>query len=99
MPGHCIDVKVGSLPVRTLADILPSPPGLRMLIIGKAPAPLSVDACHYFQGRHGKALWNKLAEYKILNVPSEEEEDDHFLVNGYEITDIVKSPKSFGVEH
>lgn len=50
LKGHqtWIETEVGS--VLTLADILPERPGLRMLIVGKTPAPVSVKVGHYFRG-------------------------------------------------
>ena len=82
----------------TLADILPSESTLKILFIAKTPASVSVSAGHYFQGKQGRMLWNKLAEYNILKVCEGEFEDDHLLENGYGITDIVKIPRGYGDE-
>jgi mismatch-specific thymine-DNA glycosylase len=82
----------------TLADILPDSGQLKILFIAKTPAPVSVDAGHYFQGRQGKMFWNKLADYGILNVPSGRFEDEYLTINNYGLTDIVKVPRNYGNE-
>lgn len=84
--------------VMTLEDILPEEPGLKLLFIAKVPTPDSVAAGHYFQGNHGKMLWNKLKNYGVLNVPRGEKEDEHLLRHGYGMIDIVKGPRNFGKE-
>ncbi len=98
MSDHRIKIQVDGRVVETLEDILPSTPGLRILFVAKTPAPVSVEAGHYFQGKQGRMLWNKLSDYDILKVPYGEYEDDHLLENGYGLTDIVKVPKHFGDE-
>ena len=70
----------------------------KMLIIGKCPAPLSVEKGHYFQGRQGRMFWNRLKEHAILQVPPRQFEDDFLIEHGYGITDIVKKPRDFGEE-
>jgi len=96
--SHKIIIEVNGNEVETLADILPENKKLDILFIAKTPAPVSVDAGHYFQGTQGRMFWNKLANYNILNVPYGEFEDDYLLENSYGITDIVKVPRSFGNE-
>ncbi|WP_432263353.1 uracil-DNA glycosylase family protein [Cupriavidus sp. TMH.W2] len=90
-------VSVDGLEFRTLRDILPERPGLKVLFVAKTPAPVSVDAGHYFQGKHGKAFWNRLMEYGLFN-PTTKFEDDSLLDHGFGITDIVKLPRSYGSE-
>ncbi len=97
-PGHRIFVEVDGRKVPTLADILPDTPGLKFLFVAKTPVPTSVEAGHYFQGKQGKMFWNKLAEFRILNVPAGQYHDDFLLKNGYGITDIVKFPRYYGDE-
>lgn len=96
--SHKIILSINDKDVETLSDILPSKPGLDILFIAKTPAPISVEAGHYFQGRQGRMFWNKLSHYNILNVPYGEYEDDYLLENFYGITDIVKVPRSYGNE-
>jgi hypothetical protein len=59
--NHNTNISINGKLVKTLADILPQTSGLEMLFIAKTPAPVSVEAGHYFQGRQGKMFWNKLA--------------------------------------
>jgi mismatch-specific thymine-DNA glycosylase len=96
--NHKIIISVNGKEVETLADILPQNEELNILFIAKTPAPVSVNAGHYFQGTQGRMFWNKLANYNILKVPYGEYEDDYLLENSYGITDIVKVPRSYGNE-
>lgn len=82
----------------TLADILPENGKIEILFIAKTPAPISVEAGHYFQGKQGTMFWNRLAEYNILKVPNGDFADNHLLKNNYGITDIVKVPRDYGNE-
>lgn len=82
----------------TLADILPDKGNLKILFIAKTPATISVAVGHYFQGKQGRMFWNRLAEYKILNIPFGEFEDGYLLKNNYGLTDIVKIPRDYGHE-
>lgn len=93
--SHKITISINGKDVETLSDILPSKLGLEILFIAKTPAPISVEAGHYFQGRQGRTFWNKLSNYNILNVPHGEYEDDYLLEYFYGITDIVKVPRSY----
>ena len=68
-----------------------------MLIIAKTPAPVSVEAGHYFQGRQGKMFWGKLREYRLLTVPHGKYEDEA-LLDHYGLTDVVKRPREYGGE-
>jgi len=83
--------------LRTLRDILPVTPGLHVLFVAKTPAPRSVEAGHYFQGRHGTSFWNKLKTNGLL-APTTEFEDDSLLEHGYGLTDIVKVPHAYREE-
>jgi len=53
-------IEIDGGPVKTLLDIVPQRGPLRMLIIAKTPAPVSVEAGHYFQGAQGRMFWNSL---------------------------------------
>ncbi len=96
--NHKTEIEIGNEQVTTLDDILPVKPGLKMLIIAKTPAPISVRAGHYFQGKHGKMLWNKLQEYNIFTPSENKFEDECLLDYDFGITDIVKVPHDFGNE-
>lgn len=87
----------------TLKDILTADSSqhgrkLIMLIVGKRPAPRSVKAGHYFQGKNGRAFWNLLKEHGILQVPEGQNEDVCLLRHGYGIVDLVKTPGEAGDE-
>lgn len=89
---------INGQPVLTLADILPEAGPLKMLIIAKTPAPVSVAAGHYFQGRQGQMFWQRLQDYGLLTVPPGQQPDEVLLAHGYGLTDIAKAPRPFGVE-
>ena len=91
-------IVIDGQPVATLADILPDAGPMQMLIIAKTPAPVSVAAGHYFQGRHGQLFWNRLKEYGLLTVPDGTQPDEVLLAHGYGLTDIAKAPREFGIE-
>ncbi len=96
--GHQTRIQVGRRSVLTLADVLPEKAPMRMLIIGKTPAPGSVKAGHYFQGRQGRFLWNELKAFHILEVADEEFEDDALVRQGFGVTDVAKIPRNAGSE-
>jgi hypothetical protein len=89
---------------KTLLDVLPDNGPLKLLIIGKTPAPVSVETSHYFQGRSGKKFWNLLKKYHILkdteslSLPPDTFEDDILSLQNYGITDIVKDSHEPGSE-
>lgn len=95
--NHSVKVRENGKEYRTLEDILPVDGTLDLLIIGKVPAPTSVASGHYFQGKQGKAMWNKLTEYGILRQTTPYH-DDSLLANKIGITDIVKEPREYGAE-
>ena len=70
---------------------------MKALFVAKTPAPVSVEAGHYFQGAQGTMFWNRLKKYGLLS-PQTEFEDDSLLDHGYGLTDIVKVPRAFGNE-
>jgi hypothetical protein len=94
---NCTTVPVDGREIRTLRDILPEPPGLKVLFVSKFPAQVSVDAGHYFQGIQGKAFWNRLRNYGFFN-PTTEFEDDSLLDHGFGIANIIKVPGVYGKE-
>lgn len=95
--GNRITLTVGGQEVQTLRDILPVRPGLKVLFVAKTPAPVSVEAGHYFQGKQGRIFWNRLKEYGLFN-PTTFFEDDSLLDHGFGMTDIVKVPREYGSE-
>jgi TDG/mug DNA glycosylase family protein len=73
--------------VLTLADLLRS--GLRAVIVGINPSPVSVAAGHYYQGANGKRWWAALREAGILP-DGDGWEDDRLFAAGIGFTDLVK---------
>lgn len=77
--------------VLTLQDLWPSHP--RAMIVGLNPAPSSVEAGHYYQGRSGQRQLLRLAGAGLFNRPNG---DSYFEANALEagvgFTDIVKRP-------
>jgi mismatch-specific thymine-DNA glycosylase len=80
--------------ILTLRDMLPPTPGLRVLFVGKAPAPNSIEIGHYFQGTMGEMFWSILKRCKLLK-STNGFEDDSLLAQGYGMTDVVKVPHAF----
>lgn len=72
--------------VETLEDLLR--PGLRAVCVGINPAPTSVRAGHYYQGRLGQQFYERLRRAKLLLREPGWEDDLAFV--GF--TDIVKRP-------
>ena len=93
--NYQIEIENNGKKIKTLADILPNKSPIKMLIIGKVPAHISVSAGHYYQGRQGTMFWNKLKDYGLLKYPSGQFEDETLIDHGYGITDIVKIPRDY----
>jgi double-stranded uracil-DNA glycosylase len=75
--------------IATLEDLLR--PGLRVICVGINPAPTSVAAGHYYQGRLGQQFFARLRDGGLL--PSSSGwEDDLAFAHGIGFTDIVKRP-------
>jgi double-stranded uracil-DNA glycosylase len=74
----------------TLRDIPPKPGGV--LLVGINPAPASVAARHYYQGRLGRRLWRRLERLGLLVDPVPGQEDEAFAEAGHGLTDLVKRP-------
>jgi len=98
MENYQTRIIINGKEVLTLKDILPEKPGLKILFIAKTPAPISVMAGHYFQGKQGMLFWNKLKSYGILKVAPGIKEDTQLLSHGYGMVDICKVPREFGKE-
>lgn len=72
----------------TLPDRPPRPGGV--LLVGVNPAPASVKAGHYWQGKLGKRLWRRLHRLGLLEDAVPGREDDAFVAAGNGLTDLVK---------
>ena len=82
--------------VITLADVPPRRGGI--LLVGINPAPPSVAAGHYYQGKLGKRLWARLARLGLLVDPTPGAEDEAFSTRGNGLTDVVKRPSASAAE-
>lgn len=87
--GHQTTLSNGQI---TLADLWPEHES-KIVIAGLNPAPSSVAAGHYYQGRNGKLMLKRVA-HGIFNPMYLEGEhmDDVLVANGIGFTDLVKSP-------
>jgi len=87
--GHRVQVEWMGETVESLEDLLR--PGLRIVCVGMNPAPVSVAAGHYYQGRLGQGFWTRLRAVGLM--PSTGGwEDDTALALGIGFTDVVKRP-------
>src|SRR5438552_18241269 len=82
-------MEVAGAVVETLADLPPL--RNRLLFVGLNPSPVSVAAGHYFQGRLGRAFWQRLIVAQILpdDTPIETA-DDALVAAGHGVTDLLK---------
>lgn len=80
--------------VVTLADVWPkrSPEPTRAAIVGLNPAPSSVAAGHYYQGRFGQRQLLRLAEAGLFVRPVSSYFEDAVTAAGIGLTDLVKRP-------
>lgn len=80
----------------TLPDVTPGPGGV--LLVGINPAPISVAAGHYYQGRLGRRLWRRLERLGLLHEAVAGAEDEAFARAGHGLTDLVKRPTKSAAE-
>ncbi|MGH3103776.1 MAG: uracil-DNA glycosylase family protein [Gaiellaceae bacterium] len=80
----------------TLPDVPPRPGGV--LLVGINPAPASVAAGHYYQGRIGQRLWRRLERIGLLENAVPGAEDEAFARAGHGLTDLVKRPTASSAE-
>ena len=76
--------------MRTLPEMLR--PGLKAIIVGINPSPVSVLAGHYYQGQLGQRLWQRLQEYGVLRDLNEGQEDTCAFRQGFGFTDLLRKP-------
>jgi TDG/mug DNA glycosylase family protein len=76
--------------IETLADLFPPEP--RAVCVGINPAPRSVEAGHYYQGRQGQRFFGRLRQAEVLGAVSDGFEDDAALAAGIGFTDVLKRP-------
>jgi TDG/mug DNA glycosylase family protein len=93
LPGRVADASAAGWEGQewtTLPDRKPRPGGI--LLVGINPAPLSVAAGHYHQGKLGRRLWRRLQQLGLLGEIEPGAEDDAFVARGHGLTDVVKRP-------
>lgn len=66
--------------------------------MGINPAPTSVAAGHYYQGRLGQRIWGRLRRAGLLAQGGHRWEDDAFVAAGNGLTDLVKRPTATAAE-
>jgi len=67
-------------------------PGLKAVIVGFNPSPVSVAAGHYYQGQLGKRLWSRLQQYELTTGLAAGREDDSAFALGFGFADLVRRP-------
>jgi double-stranded uracil-DNA glycosylase len=88
--GHRVTVEWVGERIETLADLFPVEP--RAVCVGINPAPRSVEAGHYYQGRQGQRFFARLRQAEVLDPISDGFEDDAAVAAGIGFTDVVKRP-------
>jgi TDG/mug DNA glycosylase family protein len=88
-PGHRRTEEWMGEKVLTLADLLR--PGLRTVVVGINPSPVSVAAGHYYQGQFGKRFFARLTGAGLLP-DGDGFEDDQAFAADIGFTDVVKRP-------
>lgn len=75
---------------QSLADLLK--PGLKALCVGINPAPISVRAGHYYQGKLGRRVLSRLEAARVIPPGGGEWADEWAFSHGVGFTDIIKRP-------
>lgn len=89
-PGHRVTEPWMGQETCTLADLLR--PGLRAVVVGINPSPISVAAGHYYQGQVGQRFYKRLNEAAVIDLSGSGWEDDAAFATGIGFTDVVKRP-------
>jgi len=89
-PGHRVTESWMGEDLTTLADLLR--PGLRAVVVGVNPSPISVAAGHYYQGQSGQRFLARLAQADVLDLSGDGYEDDQAWAQDIGFTDAVKRP-------
>ncbi len=90
--GHRTRARWRGEELETLADLLA--PGLRAVVVGINPSPVSLAAGHYYQGRLGKLFYARLQEAGFVTGLRPGWEDDDAFAQGVGFTDLVKRPSA-----
>lgn len=91
-PGHRVTETWMGEQAETLADLLR--PGLRAVVVGINPSPVSVAAGHYYQGQLGQRFYRRLHDAGVIDLSAGGFEDDVAFATGIGFTDVVKRPTS-----
>lgn len=78
--------------VETLTD--PLRPGLKSVVVGINPSPVSVAAGNYYQGQLGQRFYKRLHQAGVIDLNASGFEDDAAFAAGSGFTDVVKRPTS-----
>lgn len=85
-----VTIQADGTQIETLAELLR--PGLRAVVVGLNPSPVSVAAGHYFQGALGRRLWQRLQRVGIVRDLPPGSEDDEAFLQGIGFADVVRVP-------
>ncbi len=88
--GHRVRERWRGEEIETLRDLLR--PGLLAVVVGINPSIVSVDTGHYYQGRIGRRLWQRLCQAGLVPKSPRGGEDDAAFAAGVGFTDVVKRP-------
>jgi TDG/mug DNA glycosylase family protein len=80
--------------VETLVELLR--PGLRFIVVGLNPSPVSVKAGHYYQGRLGQQFFRRLQHSGIVGPLPVGREDEVAFEYGVGFADLVRRPTPRG---
>lgn len=89
--GHQELIEIDGEYIKTLREVWPDSP--RAMVIGLNPAPRSVEAGHYYQGRYGQRQMRRLSEAGLFEL----DDSDAFVGNcamasGVGFADLVRRP-------
>jgi len=74
----------------SLTELLPQ--NARAIVVGINPSPVSCEAGHYYQGKLGQRLWDRLSNAGIIEIVTPGAEDRDALAQGFGFTDLVLRP-------
>jgi TDG/mug DNA glycosylase family protein len=83
-------IEVDGRTVETLRELLR--PGLRVVVVGINPSPVSVAAGHYYQGKLGKRLWHRMQAAGLATDLAVGREDEDAFSQGVGFADIIRYP-------
>jgi double-stranded uracil-DNA glycosylase len=83
-------IAIDGVEVVTLQELLR--PGLRAIVVGINPSPVSVKAGHYYQGKLGKLFWKRLQLAGIVEKLTPGREDLDAFAQGVGFADVLRYP-------